>query len=93
MKCQCPETGVASSPMEGALTILSKLRGMASLYDPVTEEPYRAHAPGACQCKNNVRLYLKPDGEKLWLCSICTLSGDVDLNAASETETPDCTDG
>lgn len=62
-KCECPYEGVN----DGTLN---------SLYHPTLEQLYRAHAPGQCECTNDLRRFRRRSGAILWLCSICTMTGD-----------------
>jgi len=61
MVCQCDE--------------LAEDFGVGFLYDPLTERPYVAHAPGECKCVNDLKLCTR-DGKQLWLCSNCRIAGD-----------------
>ena len=61
-RCECPELSERDPVLDG-------------LYDPVTEEPFRKHAPGECRCTNDLALYDR-NGKQMWLCSMCCLPED-----------------
>jgi hypothetical protein len=62
MRCQCPEEGKLQPDMAG-------------WYDEETELPYVTHAPGECECTNDVALYRRGERELL-LCSCCHRFGE-----------------
>lgn len=72
IKCECPETGVLRF-------------GMESLYDEETELPFVKHEPNQCKCTNNLKQYIRK-GKKLWLCSCCCLSGDIEVTNSEGKE-------
>ena len=37
------------------------------------------HKPNKCKGTNDLKEYIR-DGKKLWLCSCCTMFGDVEVN-------------
>lgn len=42
------------------------------------------HKPGRCKGTYKLTQYRRPDGDILWLCSCCVLSGDVAIKQLSE---------
>jgi len=54
-----------------------------SLYNPETEWPYVTHAPGMCECTNDLRL-CKRNGKTVWLCSNCRMSEDEEVDISSD---------
>lgn len=67
MKCECPETGMASEED----------------IDLYVEEEYKgmSHLPNECLGDYQMGFWVR-DGKTLWLCSCCCLSGDILLRDA-----------
>ena len=74
MKCQCKERAVLKEVMK-------------DWYDPVKELPFVNHEPNECKCENDIRQYRRGK-EKLWLCSNCFMSTDVELKKLNQKENP-----
>lgn len=64
-KCQCPEEGRLDPSIK-------------HLYHKKTELPFVVHEPYQCKCTNNIKLFER-QGKKLFLCSICCLSEDKEI--------------
>lgn len=62
--CECPEVG--------------RLGCDSSWYNEETELPFVNHEPHNCKCTNDIKMYNRK-GRTLYLCSICNLTGDVEV--------------
>ena len=62
-RCECPTKSSGYVLLPGLFGFLPE------------EEKARAHEPNECLGDYDVALYLR-NGEELWLCSCCCLSGD-----------------
>jgi hypothetical protein len=64
-KCECPKEAIGSS--------FSDMFG----YEP-EEEKARIHEANKCPGDYEVKHYLRK-GKKLWLCSCCSMFGDIEI--------------
>jgi hypothetical protein len=67
MKCECESVGLIKA-------------GYESWYDAETELPFVNHAPGKCECRNELKQYRCLDGKIRALCSCCCMFGDVPVS-------------
>jgi len=64
-RCECDTEGVLRE-------------GMACQFHPTKELPFVNHKPNKCECKNDLKQYIRR-GKKIWLCSNCCMFGDVEV--------------
>lgn len=70
IKCECPEKGILNSMI-------------ADWYDREKELPFVNHKPLECKCQNDIKLYSRK-GKKMFLCSNCVLSMDIEEKDGKE---------